>query len=224
MTTKAPIAVIITTFNSEKYLDEAINSALSQTSRPAELIVVDNGSADATQSISERYGIPFFVQMVGLVGESRNLGLENTKSLFIKFLDADDVLAKSALADLLAGQQASKADLIYGQNINFLNQLDENQEAKNFAHTEKPIHSATVLNSLIPRETFHKYGLPDQDNHSWNRWIVSSKSAGLKMHKIQDVVGYRRIHDSNISHAQESKRELFELIASNLKDRKPQGG
>jgi glycosyltransferase involved in cell wall biosynthesis len=215
-----PIALIITTFNSEKYLEEVINSALSQTRHPAELIVVDNGSVDATQSISERYGIPFFVQTVGLVGESRNLGVSITQSPFIKFLDGDDLLEKGALADLLAGHQVSGADLIYGQNVNFLNRMDENLGVKNFAHTEKPIHSATVLNSLIPRETFHKYGLPDQDNHSWNRWIVNSKIAGLKMHKIQDVVGYRRIHDSNISHAEVSKRELFELIASNLKGRK----
>jgi len=214
------IALIITTFNSEKYLDEAINSALSQTRHPAELIVVDNGSVDATQSISERYGIPFFVQTAGLVGESRNLGVSITQSPFIKFLDGDDVLEKGALADLLAGHQVSGADLIYGQNVNFLNRVDENLDAKNFAHTGKPIHSATVLNSLIPRETFHKYGLPDQDNHSWNRWIVNSKIAGLHMHKIQDVVGYRRIHDSNMSHAEVSKRELFELIASNLKGRK----
>jgi glycosyltransferase involved in cell wall biosynthesis len=218
------IALIITTFNSEKYLEEVINSALSQTRHPAELIVVDNGSADATQSISERYGIPFFVQTVGLVGESRNLGVSITQSPFIKFLDGDDLLEKGALADLLAGHQVSGADLIYGQNVNFLNRMDENLGVKNFAHTEKPIHSATVLNSLIPRETFHKYGLPDQDNHSWNRWIVNSKIAGLKMHKIQDVVGYRRIHDSNISYSQESKRELFELIAINLKDKKPQDG
>ena len=220
MTTKMSIALIITTFNSEKYLEEVINSALSQTRHPAELIVVDNGSVDATQSISERYGIPFFVQTVGLVGESRNLGVSITQSPFIKFLDGDDLLEKGALADLLAGHQVSGADLIYGQNVNFLNRMDENLDAKNFAHTEKPIHSATVLNSLIPRETFHKYGLPDQDNHSWNRWIVNSKIAGLHMHKIQDVVGYRRIHDSNISHAEVSKRELFELIASNLKGRK----
>ena len=220
MKTKISIALIITTFNSEKYLDAAINSVLSQTNLPSEFIVVDNGSNDATQSISEKYGIPFFVQTAGLVGESRNLGVVSTQSPFIKFLDGDDLLEKSALANLLAGHQASGADLIYGQNVNFLTRVDENSDTKNFAHTEKPIHSAMVLNSLIPRETFHKYGHPDQDNHSWNRWIVNSKISGLEMHKIQDVVGYRRIHESNISHDEESKRELFELIASNLKGRK----
>lgn len=213
------IALIITTFNSEEFMSAAIESVKSQTIAPTELIIIDNGSTDATQSIASKYGIPFIVQTDGLVGASRNLGIRTTYSPLIKFLDGDDVLMNNALEDLYAGYVTSKAELIYGKNVNFMNEADTTSENKKFAHLDNPIHSAVVSNSLIQRSIFLKYGFPDQDNHSWNRWLVNSKRLGLTMHKIDNVVSRRRIHDSNVSHDELAKRELFNLIAENLKNK-----
>jgi glycosyltransferase involved in cell wall biosynthesis len=213
------IALIITTFNSEEFVSAAIDSVKSQTVAPTELIIIDNGSVDSTQSIASKYGIPFIVQTDGLVGASRNLGIRSTHSPLIKFLDGDDILINNALEDLYTGYSNSNAELIYGKNINFINQSDTDPDNKLFAHLDNPIHSAVVSNSLIQRSSFLKYGFPDQDNHSWNRWLVNSKRLGLTMHKIDNVVSRRRIHDSNVSHDELAKKELFNLIASNLKNK-----
>lgn len=215
-----PIALILTTFNSENFLEDSIKSVFSQKLLPNEFIIIDNGSSDSTQSIANQHSIPFFVQRDGLVGESRNLGLIKTNSPLIKFLDGDDILADSALFDLHAGFQSSHADLVYGQNLNFVDRTESEENQKSFAHTSNPIHTAMVLNSLLTRLSFAKYGLPDQDNYSWNRWLTKAKNSGLNMHKIDELVGHRRIHDSNISHEESAKKELFNLIATNLKQKK----
>ncbi len=220
MSIKIPIALILTTFNSEKFLEDSIKSVTTQKLLPDEFIIIDNGSIDSTQSIADHHSIPFLVQRHGLVGESRNLGLSKTNSPLIKYLDGDDILAENALFDLHEGFQRANADLIYGKNLNFVDREESEENQKSFAHTSNPIHTAMVLNSLISRSSFTKYGLPDQDNHSWNRWLTKAKNAGLKMHKIEALVGHRRIHDSNISHEELAKKELFNLIASNLKEKK----
>jgi glycosyltransferase involved in cell wall biosynthesis len=220
MKSRNRIAIVITSFNSENYIEGAINSVLAQKLSPDEFIIIDNGSTDNTQRISEKFSIPFFKQIVGQVGESRNLGIRNTTAPLIKFLDADDFLTVNALEDLHRGYVESGADFIYGKNLNFVAEMASNLQQKSFAHTSSPIFTAMALNSLLQRSSFTKYGLPDQDNYSWNRWLTKAKASGLNMHRIEEVVGQRRIHDSNVSHDNSSKRELFELIASNIKTRR----
>jgi glycosyltransferase involved in cell wall biosynthesis len=216
------IAVVITTFNSENYLEEAIKSVFAQNLLPDEFVIIDNGSTDDTQRISEKFSIPYFIQTEGQVGESRNMGIRNTTAPLIKFLDGDDFLMTNALEDLYHGYLASNSELVYGKNLNFVDFKGVDQDQKSFEHTITPIHTAMSLNSLLQRSCFTKYGLPDQDNHSWNRWLMKAKASGLTMHRIEEVVGQRRIHDSNISHNAASKRELFELIATNLKSQHTQ--
>jgi glycosyltransferase involved in cell wall biosynthesis len=95
-------SIIIPTFNREKLLDETIASAVAQTYRPIEIIVVDDGSTDNTSSLVDRWqqrcgqrsdtAIRYFHQSNSGVGSARNRGLIESRGEFIQFLDSDDVL------------------------------------------------------------------------------------------------------------------------------------
>jgi glycosyltransferase involved in cell wall biosynthesis len=93
----APVSVVIPCFRCTATLERAVASVAAQTLRPAELVLVDDGSGDATviqiQSIQSRYGDWVKVVLLpvnrGAAG-ARNAGWQVATQTFIAFLDSDD--------------------------------------------------------------------------------------------------------------------------------------
>jgi glycosyltransferase involved in cell wall biosynthesis len=87
------ISCIVPVFNGERYLAEALESVLTQTHRPIELIVVDDGSTDRTAEILAAFGarIRSLWQPNTGPAAARNLGLREARGGFIAFQDADDI-------------------------------------------------------------------------------------------------------------------------------------
>ncbi|MDZ8064299.1 MAG: glycosyltransferase family 2 protein [Nostoc sp. DedQUE08] len=96
-----PLAsIIITNYNYERFLKEAIDSALNQNYQPLEVIVVDDGSTDDSQQIITNYGeeiIPLLKENGGQ-GSAFNVGFAASRGEVVCFLDADDVLLPDAIA------------------------------------------------------------------------------------------------------------------------------
>jgi glycosyltransferase involved in cell wall biosynthesis len=87
------VTVVVTAYNAERYIARCIDSALEQTVRPSAVIVVDDGSSDATARVVASYGDRVRLIRLGsnrgpAVG--RNTGLAECKTELIAFLDADD--------------------------------------------------------------------------------------------------------------------------------------
>jgi len=89
----APISVIIPTYNHCRFLVSAIDSALSQTLKPSEVIVVDDGSTDETSNLLNAYEgkIRVVRQKNQGVAAARNRGAEIATGEYLAFLDADDL-------------------------------------------------------------------------------------------------------------------------------------
>lgn len=94
------ISVIIAVFNGEKTLARAIDSVLAQTYPACEVIVVDDGSTDASAEIAACYGPPVrLLQQPNLgVSAARNAGVEAAQGDWVAFLDADDYYYPKRLA------------------------------------------------------------------------------------------------------------------------------
>jgi glycosyltransferase involved in cell wall biosynthesis len=91
-------AVIIPCFNQAHYLGEAIESVLSQTLPPAEVVVVDDGSEDNSYEVAGRYeGVRRIRRQNMGVAAARNIGWGQTSAEYLVFLDADDRLLPDAL-------------------------------------------------------------------------------------------------------------------------------
>ena len=85
------ISVIIPTYNRAHILPRALDSVLSQTQLPIEIIVVNDGSTDGTKSVLSNYpGLKIIDQQHSGVSAARNIGLEHTNGEWIAFLDSDD--------------------------------------------------------------------------------------------------------------------------------------
>src|SRR3954466_3645729 len=90
--TPGAISAIITTYNYARFVGPAIDSVLAQSTAPAEIVVVDDGSTDETAAVVERYlerGVRYVKQQRAGAGAARNRGLAETGGELVAFLDAD---------------------------------------------------------------------------------------------------------------------------------------
>jgi glycosyltransferase involved in cell wall biosynthesis len=107
-----PRASVITIFlNAERFLGEAIESVLAQTCHNWELLLVDDGSSDASTLIAREYVARFpgrirYLEHAGHQNRgksaSRNLGIRNARGEYVTFLDADDVFLPEKLERQIA--------------------------------------------------------------------------------------------------------------------------
>jgi glycosyltransferase involved in cell wall biosynthesis len=91
------VSVIIPCYNGERFLEEALRSALSQSYPEVEIIVVDDGSTDNSPEIAQRFPVRYIRQENRGLTESRNRGVRESRGSYIVFLDADDRLKPEAI-------------------------------------------------------------------------------------------------------------------------------
>ena len=93
MNQKPLVSIIIPVYNGEDYLRESIDSALAQTYDNCEVIVVNDGSTDATEEIVLSYGdrVRYYAKKNGGVATALNLGIENMKGEYFAWLSHDDI-------------------------------------------------------------------------------------------------------------------------------------
>lgn len=112
------ISVVMACHDAEPFVGEAVASVCGQTFRAVELIVVDDGSTDASAAIvAERAAADLRVRLIRQENRgpypARNRGLSEARGRFLAFLDADDYWEPDCLAHLHAALTNSGADLAY---------------------------------------------------------------------------------------------------------------
>jgi GT2 family glycosyltransferase len=108
MAPASPVSVVVPTFNRARLLESTLGSLLSQRPQP-HVIVVDDGSTDATPAVLERFGVEVVTNPAGGwgSGRARNAGLERVTTPLVAFVDSDDLLLPGALAALEAALAGS---------------------------------------------------------------------------------------------------------------------
>jgi glycosyltransferase involved in cell wall biosynthesis len=103
------VSIVIPCYNHAHFLVEAIESALAQTYRNVEVIVVDDGSPDNTAEVTARYASVRYVRQVNQgLSAARNRGLRESHGEYVIFVDADDRLLPEAAAVGVAELQARR--------------------------------------------------------------------------------------------------------------------
>ncbi|WP_346621253.1 glycosyltransferase [Blastococcus montanus] len=114
------VSVVIPCWNAEAYLAQALGSVLEQTQPVHEVVVVDDGSTDASLEVAQRFeaGHPelvrVFSQRSGNAALTRNLGAQIATGDALLFLDADDVLGPDAVAGLVEALRSAPAGVAIG--------------------------------------------------------------------------------------------------------------
>jgi glycosyltransferase involved in cell wall biosynthesis len=114
------VSIIIPVYNSEKFLADCIDSAIGQTWANKEIIVIDDGSTDASLKIAQGYaGVKVISQNNKGASAARNAGLKEAKGNYIQFLDADDLLSPDKIEAQIAYLKGSVTHVAICTTVHF---------------------------------------------------------------------------------------------------------
>jgi glycosyltransferase involved in cell wall biosynthesis len=202
--TLASISVIIPVYNGERYLAETIDSVLAQTCLPSEIIVVDDGSTDATAAVGKRYAsqLSYDRQPHRGLAVTLNRGIQLARCDLLAFLDADDLWLPTKLEKQVAGLQAdSRIDGAFCHLINFLSPDVDGTTRQRLRVPVEPQAGIFKSAMLIRRESFMRVGLFDETIHMGDfvDWYAKAQELKLVMTMLPEVLVRRRVHGNNMS-------------------------
>ncbi len=194
----APISVVIPAYNAERYVAEAIASVQAQTLRPSEIIVVDDGSTDATaNAVGQIDSVTLVSKANGGPGSARNFGVRHASQPFLAFLDADDLWTPRKLelqfAALLSGRAPA---IVFGAAMEF--------RERDGAGTPVPLADAVPCQLpgalLAARQTIDAVGAFREDRLIGDviDWYARALDSGLAIETLSEVVLWRRLHATNL--------------------------
>ena len=127
------ISVVIPSYNRKEFLKRSIDSAINQTKKPFEIIVVDDGSTDGTETMikSDYDFVKFIKQKNKGVSAARNIGIKVSIGEWICFLDSDDEWKKDKLEKQINAMKSNPGYKFFHSNeIWIKNGLRINQKKK----------------------------------------------------------------------------------------------
>jgi GT2 family glycosyltransferase len=142
------VSVVIPTYNSAAFLRGAIQSVLSQTYSDFEVIVVDDGSTDNTESVAHSFGdrVSYVKQENKGAGAARNHGIKRSQGKYVAFLDSDDLWLPGKLTEQIPLlDRESKIGLVYSDWA----VVPEQGEAEPSYLRNRPAASGHVFDELI---------------------------------------------------------------------------
>jgi glycosyltransferase involved in cell wall biosynthesis len=210
-----PLAtIVIINYNYENFVAAAIDSALAQSYEPLEVIVIDDGSTDASRRIISAYDMrvrTIFQSNAGQ-GVGYNVGWRAARGEFLLFLDSDDVLMPDAIAKVVSAfkdSDAVKAQFYLAMVDRDLKPLGYRLPSYDFSRMEPRKQIANYGYYVSPpcsgnayRKSFLDGIMPIADIELY-RQAPDGYTTGLaglagSIVSIRETLGYYRIHGNNV--------------------------
>lgn len=217
------ISIIVPCYNQADYLDESLQSVLNQSFVDWECIIVNDGSTDLTEVISNEWGkkdsrFKYILQANGGLSSARNLGIKKAESEFILPLDADDKIGENYLELAYQAFQENKdLKVVYCEAKKFgdVNKLLQLPEFSLYNLSKK---NMIFCSALFRKKDWESIGGFDVNMihgwEDWEFWISMLKNGGL-VKKIESVQFYYRVKDVSMLKAMDAQktRETEEYLS-----------
>ncbi len=210
LSTIPKVTVLMSVYNGEKYLNEAVTSILEQTFTDFEFLIVDDASTDSTPEILQKYKDPRIntirnPENLGLT-KSLNIGLKRAKGEYIARMDADDVSLDHRLETQVAFMDAHPEISICGSwmvtignhtGSVFSSPLLNDEIITGFLFDNTIFHPTVVIRKNIVLNLNEFYDEQFKQAQDMEYWVRLSNS-GVKFANIGEVLLKYRIHETNI--------------------------
>ena len=227
------VSIIIPVYNGANYVEKAIDSALKQTYKNIEIIVVNDGSKDNTEEVVKKYGkkIKYIAKENGGVSSALNVGIKNMTGDYFAWLSHDDIMLENHIFELVDFLRYFDD----GKTIGYSSYECIDAEGSPLGITRSPISCdyvkslltryACILqgdvnggNVLKPKKAFDKYGGFEEGNkitqekQMWARLLKEYKF--IYIPKITYLI---RLHESQVTSTskhviEETNNEYLRII------------
>ncbi|MBE6148371.1 MAG: glycosyltransferase [Firmicutes bacterium] len=228
------VTIIIPVYNGENYVREAIDSALAQSYKNIEVLVVNDGSKDSTDDICKSYKdqITYIPKKNGGVASALNLGIKSAKGEYVSWLSHDDLYTPDKIKNEIEALAKSKNKKIpvscayYVINAGGEKIADFESELL----TESGIYSGLKLlfsgtihgcALLLHKSIFEKYGMFDENlptTQDYDMWFRIFRNEDVLFTMTEDMIS--RSHDEQGSkvmlsaHVEECNTLWIKMISS----------
>ncbi|MFT5112024.1 MAG: glycosyltransferase involved in cell wall biosynthesis [Parasphingorhabdus sp.] len=222
------VSCIVPVFNCEKYVLETLQSIDNQTYEKIEIIVVDDGSTDRTAQILQSINIDicYIKQANQGAAAARKTGVDRARGEFITFLDSDDLWrADKVEKQSNCFQKMPDMDICISHIKNFWQPELEGERLNYENHTiSQPMPGYSWDTFMARLSIFSEVGeINAQVVHcDATEFFLRAQHAGVKIHVLEDVLVWRRLHEGNLSRQfrYESRKEYLSLVRQSLTRRR----
>jgi len=225
------VTVVISVYNKEDYVAQAIESVMTQTYRNLDIIVVDDGSTDSSRDVIQVYlerdsRLRYYNQPNSGVASCRNRGLTDSDGKYIVFLDGDDYLYQNYIETAVRYMEINLyVDLLHvawdnvDQDGKFLS-LSSVRDQDDYLQTLLlanmfALHAVFCRMSFLRKKVglFNFYTVTDD----WEYWIRCAKEGGYFKALNKRLVAYR-VHGGNNKRVKAKQRLRFFPIIEKVFD------
>lgn len=217
------ISIIIPCYNAEKTIKRCLESVISQTYKNIEIVIINDGSIDKTDSIIKKYindnRIKYYNRSNHGIGKTRNFGIKETTGEYITFLDSDDYLPNDAIDNLYKLAQKNKLDLVvsdyYVDNKNIKSEKIKSFPITNIKNNPNLIFDINLApwNKLYKKELIENIKFEENLKYEDAPFVIESIIKAKRIGKL-DKETYYYVVNSNSETTIRDERifDIFKIL------------
>lgn len=219
------VGVVIPVRDGERYLAEALESVLAQTHPAHDVVVVDDGSTDASARVAASYAprVRCISQPAAGIGAARNRGVAAVDGELLAFLDGDDVWPADRLARQVAAfTQDPSVDLVFGHVRQFKSPDLDAAARAGLVCPDAPQPALLGSTMLVPRAVWERVGpfSTEAVRSEFLDWLLRARELGLREVVLGETVLHRRLHATNHGRVNQDVAGEYALTLKRALDRR----
>lgn len=226
------VSVIAAIYNVEKYVEICIKSITGQTYKDLEILLIDDGSGDASGEICDRYArtdgrIRVIHRQNGGIADVRNLGLAEATGSYLLYVDGDDYIAPDCVEHAVAAAEKYEADLVVfdfteieestGRQDVWRMQVPRDRVIKADTNPGLLVASPSPCNKLYRRAFWEKTGLRYPTGRNYEDLTLTPQlilEAERVVYLDSSPLYYYILHDGSIMRSKDFGRSYRERKAA----------
>jgi len=231
----ADISIIIPAYNAEKYIEKCLDSIINQTKKELEIIVVNDGSTDNTESIVKNYKdkrIKYFKNKNQGIGKTRNFGIEKATGKYIMFIDSDDYIEKNECEELYCKAENNNLDIVI---CDFYKVYDSGEieqiHTPNFNDSSLKDNPNIITEYLCPWAKLYNRKMIIDNNIKFVEnlkyedapFVIKALCTAKKIGKVDECLNYYLIHGNSETTVRDRRcfdiLKIIDIIRKETKDK-----
>ena len=216
------ISIVMATHNGRVHLEKQLQSLLSQTYLPQEIVISDDGSTDGTRELLSQYALEYqsirvlYSESQGINNNFQN-GVSACRGDYIAFCDQDDVWEKDKLAHLVEAFTANtllaygKSVLIDADDIPLADSAKEHLGFSSYRQGHLPFYfyfsNCISGHAMMVKQSLMETALPFPQECLYDQWLAVIASTKSEIVHVPKAITFHRIHKLNTINNPQRNRE-----------------